>query len=152
MKFDVRVVQRGVMSKRWKHVWVRTNSFTNTILATEADTTTAQVETLLKTQDPADAVYGNGDQNFSHMDISSLPDFNAPPSDHGISSMLYVVEKQRAESQNDGSLPIPDKSRLDTTLDTSQLPDMMGEPSLSWDMMQMGLDEALPEPNVIDDL
>jgi len=97
-------------------------------------------------------VYGNGEANFSHMDISNVPDFNPPPSDHGINSMLYVVEKQRSGSQDNMPLPMPDNTQLDPTFDTNQLPDTVGEPPLSWDMMQMGLDEALPEAHVVDDL
>ena len=103
-------------------------------------TCAAQVETLLKTQDPMDA-------NLPVMDqtpVSDVPYFDIASNIHsqsGTSNFGFHMPKAVSPS----GMSIPDAGSLG-------FQDVMNDTPLSWEMIQMGLDEPLPDQIVIDDL
>jgi hypothetical protein len=98
---------------------------------------TAQVETLLKTQDPSDPVQAsNLMQGMTSTNYSDIP---------GMTMLSEPAESlQQAMSNNDMTDP-----HIDSMMDNLGLaPDQ----TFSWELISLGLEEPLPTQDIIDDM
>ncbi|RVD84308.1 uncharacterized protein DFL_006066 [Arthrobotrys flagrans] len=126
----------------------------------------AQVETLLKTQDGTPHIHQiesmtSISQDSINFSISNVSDFKR------------ALAKQKQESQPKAANPVPQRAafNVDEIQPFTNVPDYRGfpdagldnvgtgglgvgmqDPGLSWEMVQLGIDEALPEQHVIDEL
>jgi hypothetical protein len=121
------------------------------ILYADANTSSEQVETLLKTQDPGIATAEIPNTSFTSGSVNGIGLHTTPSGDFGVQTPSIGMAEGAERWQFSGESP---QAPIDNLTFSSDINMGMGldDNTFTWEMIGLGLEEPLPPQDTIDDL